>query len=399
VAVETEWSKSDEADGITFLDDYTGRTALVGGLYRVRDPLADGVKEDIAALRFMPAEFALFIKLGFNRPFIKRYIKDLTVREDDTHPFSEFWEQYIVSDCANIENYYTRSECLKTESFLKELQAEVYKYRREEELQFLLGKKSRKNLGLEAGKKFVEREIPVEVEKEGDVDGTGAATGPAAGKPAQGKAGQQQAQAQGKGSTSVVALKPASVEQAVVAAAAAAMRPPAASAETSAEINPKEIDDSMITKNPGNFNRLDGSLIRKSFSPEEINILKEALGILKEVELEKSIQNKLLTEINLIINARMGKASGKRIFNKFNFNDKRALTNSYEDYKNHLKEIKEAIYSLLPLTIKRDLTPDEIRIHYKVTGGGFTRRNRHRKSTASAQARRFTRRRREQDDA
>lgn len=352
-----------DLDGITLIQTPVGKTILVGrSLLRVRNPTEKGVKEDIAVLRFTPSEFQLFIQLGFNKPYIKTYLKQLSTQSKEANPFTQFWEQYILSDCGKIEHYYTKTECLATEKFLKTLYDEVFRFRREEELQFLLGKKPRAYFTLGSGK--------LEVPRSADSSST-AAAGSAARAPVVGQ------------------VVSAEKEEEVAVLSAVAVHE-----ETSGGTSDKggdreddqtiRIDESMIDGDLVRLEEKNGKQIpiRYGFPKDHIPKL-ASFFILPELKGDKDIENNplwktardaLLTEINRITRVRLEMGSRLRPSREspnFNLTSLSSIRNIEVIKKLNSKEekgekiesiIKKIIYEYIPLFPKGDIVP--------VKGGG-----------------------------
>jgi hypothetical protein len=106
---------------------------------RVRNP--DAVKDKIRELSFTQGEELLFKRLGFDKPFIRKYIlkpeasKQLSDASKDA--FFDFWKMYVLMDGSSQFSLMTKGESKKVQQYMKDILDAYRKYLSESALQLL----------------------------------------------------------------------------------------------------------------------------------------------------------------------------------------------------------------------------------------------------------------------
>lgn len=107
--------------------------------FRVRNP--ETAKEAIKELSFTPGEELLFKRLGFDKPFIRKYITlpDATKEESDASKdaFFKFWKMYVLMDGTSQFSLMTKGESQKVQQYMRDILDSYRKYLSESALQLL----------------------------------------------------------------------------------------------------------------------------------------------------------------------------------------------------------------------------------------------------------------------
>jgi hypothetical protein len=107
--------------------------------FRVRNP--ETVKDKIRELSFTPGEELLFKRLGFDKPFIRKYITlpDGTKEESDASKdaFFKFWKTYVVMDGTSQFSLMTKKESQEVQQYMRDILDAYRKYLSESALQLL----------------------------------------------------------------------------------------------------------------------------------------------------------------------------------------------------------------------------------------------------------------------
>lgn len=107
--------------------------------FRVRNP--EKAKENIRELSFTPGEELLFKRLGFDKPFIRKYITlpDGTKEESDASKdaFFKFWKTYVLMDGTSQFSLMTKGESQKVQQYMRDILDAYRKYLSESALQLL----------------------------------------------------------------------------------------------------------------------------------------------------------------------------------------------------------------------------------------------------------------------
>lgn len=107
--------------------------------FRVRNP--DTAKDKIRELSFTQGEELLFKRLGFDKPFIRKYITlpDATKEESDASKdaFFKFWKMYVLMDGTSQFSLMTKGESQKVQQYMRDILDAYRKYLSESALQLL----------------------------------------------------------------------------------------------------------------------------------------------------------------------------------------------------------------------------------------------------------------------
>jgi hypothetical protein len=107
--------------------------------FRVRNP--ESAKDKIRELSFTQGEELLFKRLGFDKPFIRKYITlpDASKEESDASKdaFFNFWKTYVLMDGTSQFSLMTKGESQKVQQYMKDILDTYRKYLSESALQLL----------------------------------------------------------------------------------------------------------------------------------------------------------------------------------------------------------------------------------------------------------------------
>ena len=107
--------------------------------FRVRNP--EAAKDKIRELSFTHGEELLFKRLGFDKPFIRKYITlpDATKEESDASKdaFFKFWKTYVLMDGTSQFSLMTKGESQKVQQYMRDILDAYRKYLSESALQLL----------------------------------------------------------------------------------------------------------------------------------------------------------------------------------------------------------------------------------------------------------------------
>jgi hypothetical protein len=106
---------------------------------RVRNP--EEAKDNIRELSFTPGEKVLFRRLGFDKPFIRKYIMmpeaSKQVSDASKDAFFNFWKMYVLMDGTSQFSLMTKSESQKVQQYMRDILDAYHKYLTESALQLL----------------------------------------------------------------------------------------------------------------------------------------------------------------------------------------------------------------------------------------------------------------------
>jgi hypothetical protein len=106
---------------------------------RVRNP--EEAKDKIRELSFTPGEQVLFRRLGFDKPFIRKYITmpegSKQVSDASKDAFFKFWKTYVLMDGTSQFSLMTKGESQKVQQYMRDILDAYRKYLSESALQLL----------------------------------------------------------------------------------------------------------------------------------------------------------------------------------------------------------------------------------------------------------------------